>query len=171
MAGTPFTESDLESAIDLAETKRKEADRLEAAWKRDTAQFRREIEHLKDERNKAPVHERERLRKNGFVIVPQERLLTKPAENVNSGDAAKLREAVDYLCERMADMDATFDPSEVECLRAALSAPPRNCDRPECATTKAAQDVWRREDGGKTAYYEWLFAPAAEQKGESNEQK
>lgn len=41
---------------------------------------------------------------------------------------------------------------------AALAAPPRNCDRPECATTKAAQDVWRKEDGGKTAYYEWLLA-------------
>lgn len=36
--------------------------------------------------------------------------------------------------------------------------PVRNCDRPECATTKAAQDVWRKEDGGKTAYYEWLLA-------------
>ena len=40
----------------------------------------------------------------------------------------------------------------------ALAAPPRNCDRPECATTKAAQEVWRKEDGGKTAYYEWLLA-------------
>ena len=40
----------------------------------------------------------------------------------------------------------------------ALSSPPRNCDRHECATTKAAQDVWRKEDGGKTAYYEWLLA-------------
>ena len=40
----------------------------------------------------------------------------------------------------------------------ALAAPPRNCDRPECATSKAAQDVWRKEDGGKTAYYEWLLA-------------
>lgn len=40
---------------------------------------------------------------------------------------------------------------------AALSAPLRNCDRPECATTKEAQEVWRKEDGGKTAYYEWLL--------------
>lgn len=38
-----------------------------------------------------------------------------------------------------------------------LSTPPRNCDRPECATTKEAQDVWRKEDGGKTPYYEWLL--------------
>ena len=40
----------------------------------------------------------------------------------------------------------------------ALAAPPRNCDRPECATTKAAQEVWRKENGGKTAYYDWLLA-------------
>ena len=45
---------------------------------------------------------------------------------------------------------------------AALSSPHRNCDRPECATTKAAQDVWRKEDGGKTAYYEWLLATDTE---------
>ena len=45
---------------------------------------------------------------------------------------------------------------------AALSAPPRNCDRPECATTREAQDVWRKEDGGKTAYYEWLLATYTE---------
>ena len=50
-------------------------------------------------------------------------------------------------------------------IQAALSAPPRNCDRPECATTKAAQEVWRKEDGGKTAYYEWLLATST--KGEA----
>ena len=44
-----------------------------------------------------------------------------------------------------------------EVVNAALSAPPRNCDRPECVTTKSAQEVWRKEDGGKTAYYEWLL--------------
>lgn len=49
--------------------------------------------------------------------------------------------------------------------KATLSAPPRNCDRPECATTKEAQDVWRKEDGGKTAYYEWILATST--KGES----
>ena len=45
---------------------------------------------------------------------------------------------------------------------AAGAAPPRNCDRPECATSKAAQDVWSKEDGGKTAYYEWLLATYTE---------
>ena len=55
--------------------------------------------------------------------------------------------------------------SAVEKVRQALSAPPRNCDRPECATTKEAQDVWCKEDGGKTAYYEWLLATST--KGEA----
>ncbi len=50
-------------------------------------------------------------------------------------------------------------------LRAALSAPARNCDRIECATPKTSQNVWRKEDGGKTPYYEWLLAPATK-KGE-----
>lgn len=35
--GMPFTESDLEPALDLVMTKRKKADRLEAAWKREKA--------------------------------------------------------------------------------------------------------------------------------------
>ena len=42
----------------------------------------------------------------------------------------------------------------------ALSYPPRNCDRHECATSKSAQYVWHREDGGKTAHHEWLYAEA-----------
>ena len=54
-----------------------------------------------------------------------------------------------YCCEISTAIKKCFD---------ALSSPPRNCDRHECATTKAAQDVWRKEDGGKTAYYEWLLA-------------
>ena len=39
------------------------------------------------------------------------------------------------------------------------------CDRPECAGPKCAQDVWRKENGCKTAYYEWLLA--ASTKGEA----
>ena len=45
--------------------------------------------------------------------------------------------------------------------------PQRNCDRPECVTTKEAQDVWRKEDGGKTAYYEWLLATSTAKGGSS----
>lgn len=96
-----------------------------------------------------------------------------------SGDCAKQREALkrivaasivaknanapEWILQRMADIFATAT--------AALAEPVRNCDRPECGTTKAAQDVWRKEDGGKTAYYEWLLAPATEQKGENDGNK
>ena len=83
------------------------------------------------------------------------------------GDAAKLREACEaimseiggYLTDGLEVIWCSISGKTVKKARAALSAPPRNCDRPECATTKAAQDVWRKEDGGKTAYYEWLLAP------------
>ena len=71
------------------------------------------------------------------------------------GNVAAMREALAQFVEY-------FDRERLVTLtkkaRDVLSAPSRNCDRPECATTRAAQDVWRKEDGGKTAYYEWLLA-------------
>ena len=82
------------------------------------------------------------------------------------GNAAKMRDALSEIS-NLADALDIDNPNVVAILdqcRDSLAAPPRNCDRPECATTKAAQDVWRKEDGGKTAYYEWLLA--ASTKGE-----
>ena len=80
------------------------------------------------------------------------------------GNSAKMRKALSDACYAMfnflktqnggyGEMEKALDKA-----KAALAVPPRNCDRPECATTKSAQDVWRKEDGGKTAYYEWLLA-------------
>ena len=82
------------------------------------------------------------------------------------GNAAKLREACEalmseiggYLTDGLEVIWCSISGKTIKKACAALAAPPRNCDRPECATTKAAQDVWRKEDGGKTAYYEWLLA-------------
>ena len=76
-----------------------------------------------------------------------------------------MREALNEIRSRLSylygHIDGTFDPPALkeiyEIAGTALAAPPRNCDRPECATTKSAQEVWRKEDGGKTAYYEWLL--------------
>ena len=87
--------------------------------------------------------------------------------------AAKMREAIVRcvdLINEFGDAEIIKNPLDViidieAILKAAISAPPRNCDRPECATTKEAQDVWRKEDGGKTAYYEWLLATST--KGEA----
>lgn len=78
------------------------------------------------------------------------------------GNAAAMREAL-VMVKRLFDGRLMWQPDirkAHEAVDAALAKPPRNCDRPECATTNAAQDVWRKEDGGKTAYYEWLFSEA-----------
>ena len=56
---------------------------------------------------------------------------------------------LNYLCEKIVDLKKAVEREKRK--------PIRNCDRPECATTKEAQEVWRKEDGGKTAYYEWLL--------------
>ena len=88
------------------------------------------------------------------------------------GNSAALREAIDYLCERMADMDATFDPSEVECLRAALAAPPRNCDMyaNHSDAMKAFEAFVRKQCklgfiNPYTEAFKWLYDPATEKEG------
>ena len=86
------------------------------------------------------------------------------------GNADKMRDACANIAEYAKAASCHTDDShllgylyQIERLaESAISAPPRNCDRPECATTKAAQDVWRKEDGGKTAFYEWLLATYTE---------
>ena len=115
------------------------ADRIEAAWKR----------------------EREATRE-------------KPSQ---VGNASKMREALNradavlrLISKSAWFIDANFAVTKVvidacNAIEASLAEPPRNCDRPECATTKSAQEVWRKEDGGKTAYYEWLLATST--KGEA----
>ena len=79
------------------------------------------------------------------------------------GNAAKMRDALSDACYAMFNFLKTQNGGYEEMAKAldkakaALAEPTRNCDRPECETTKSAQDVWRKEDGGKTAYYEWLL--------------
>lgn len=73
------------------------------------------------------------------------------------GNAAKMREALNEISQEIWE---SIDPfCNDDCCKpkrelakiadAALAEPPRNCDRPECSTTKAAQEVWRKEDGGQ----------------------
>lgn len=95
----------------------------------------------------------------------------QPVTNCNRlGNVAKMREALANIVLTTIKAGKSIS-CDVACgiisstAKAALSTPPRNCDRPECATTKAAQEVWRKEDGGKTAYYEWLLATST--KGEA----
>ena len=64
------------------------------------------------------------------------------------GNAAAMREALETIskCDISKEEDCY---TLYRVCEAALSAKPRNCDRPECATTKSAQDVWHMEDVGK----------------------
>ena len=91
----------------------------------------------------------------------------KLVANCNRLDnTAKMREACANIAEYAKTAASHTDDSHLlgylnqieRWAESALAAPSRNCDRPECATTKSAQDVWRKEDGGETAYYEWLLA-------------
>lgn len=150
-------------------------DRFEAAHKREAKELRVEIERLKEERNYSGVRERERLRAKGFAIVPKEQL--------ERGDAAKLREAlklcVDEMCDRCREL-AVARGNPLPCLsgcepvrkaKAALAAPPRNCDR-----FASAEEAWYAYDEWAESYRAqgkteplnevgWLFATATEKEG------
>lgn len=102
------------------------------------------------------------------------------------GDSAKLREALEKCANWGEQIDCQLGSSDEtvyafrderclahnisECARAALSAPPRNCDLP-----KVVEDPWRAwlddksnwdEFGSpKLEIHDWLVAPATEKKG------
>ena len=142
------------------------ADRIEAAAKREVAELKSKMNDV--------VCENEALRDAcGTCGAKREREATREKSS-RVGNAAKMREALKEISREIWE---SIDPfCNDDCCKpkrelakmadAALSATPRNCDRPECATTKAAQDVWRKEDGGKTAYYEWLLAASTKRGAE-----
>lgn len=144
------------------------ADRLEAALKRDTKELRVEIERLKEERNYSGVRERERLRAKGFAIVPKEQL--------ERGDCAKLREALSDACYAMFNFLKVQNGGYEEIsnvldkAKAALAAPPRNCD--VIGNTGRALAVhgfptkskpWG--EGEWLKLIDWLFDTATEKEG------
>lgn len=138
--GIAYTESDLESALDLAETKRKEADRLEAAHKRergDCAKLREALE--------AAV---ERL----IRIVGCDHYKFCRDEHhcefkTTIGECGKKR-----ICETI------FKAQD------ALAAPPRNCDK---YSHDEALNIWAAENENERngCFDEWLYHEATEQEG------
>ena len=126
------------------------------------AEKRRLAEYMR--KNLSTVHVRRLDEEAEIRFLEGEADRLEAAMKRERGDCAKLREAVIGLRDRISMFYKNewipYDEWEGanDDANSALTAPSRNCDRPECATTKAAQDVWRKEDGGKTAYYEWLLA-------------
>ena len=140
-------------------------DLLQEYHDRFKAAHHREVAELKSKMNDV-VCENEAMRDAcGTCGAKREREATREKSS-RVGNAAKMRDACANIAEYAKAASCHTDDShllgylyQIERLaESALAAPPRNCDRPECATSKAAQDVWNKEDGGKTAYYEWLLA-------------
>lgn len=127
-----------------------EADRIEAAYKRE---------------REAGAEAAQRCGEIG-ALIGREAACRKPVTDCHWLNAAAMREAIESISEyakaaacHTEDAHLLGYLNQIErWAEAAVADPPRNCDRPECATTKEAQEVWRKEDGGKTAYYEWLLA-------------
>ena len=138
---------------------------------RDVLKFADRIEAAAKREREAGAEATQICGEIGEMIGMEAACKEKVADCNRLGNAAKIREAVENALDRLLlwnytdQYTARMALGVVKKLHAAISAPPRNCDRHECATTKAAQDVWRKEDGGKTAYYEWLLATST--KGET----
>lgn len=91
------------------------------------------------------------------------------------GNAAAMREALANLVDVIDRYDGS--PLWWHCgakgvkplkdAKAALASPPRNCDR---YSHDEALSVWaaEKENGKNGCFDEWLYAPATEQKGETD---
>lgn len=144
------------------------------------AEYRRDYEDMKAKRLYLPTAEYLRRLLDRIEAAAKRERVEVEADALSAGglveamrhkpsNAAALHKAIDYLCERIAELDAMFDPSEVECLRVAFSAPPRNCDR-FGGDYKMLHSAWfdwtgspsgQNPDGtAKMAFGEWLLAPA-----------
>ena len=94
---------------------------------------------------------------------------------MQANNMAAMREALELFA-HMND-DGYYDGSPViknivEKAKAALAAPPRNCDRfTDAESARRAwlddEDIWDEFGSPKLKLYEWLFAPATEQKREA----
>lgn len=150
----------------FVESLKDDADRLEAAWKREKS-----------------VIEADALSAGGLVQAMRQKMAT--AENSSAvGDAAKLREALSDVCYAMFNFLKTQNggceemANALDKAKAALAAPPRTCDMPLVVDGPAdnnADKAWLAfkhhnpdvyfDVPGLLRCIDWLLAPAAEKKG------
>lgn len=80
---------------------------------------------------------------------------------MEANNSAKLREALRAVKDINDGRPHDAHGYEInDIIEEALAAPVRNCDR--FVASRDAQRAWRVEDGGRTAYYEWLYATVNE---------
>ena len=86
------------------------------------------------------------------------------------GNFAAMREALEGVVKYLGEIIPTRREIKlVKSARAALSAPPRNCDR--YRTADEAREAHANSDDWLMAFGDWLFAPAKERKGETDGSK
>lgn len=165
--GVPFTESDLEPALDLVMTKRKEADRLEAALGREKAAI-----------------EADALTVGGTVEA-----LRATAENPSAvGNMAAMRHALAIVYDWILKAGNVYGYPDTEQKRRqlydmmtkALAAPARNCDvardwlhlyahfKPPATVRREMPPEWV---DAVMAFCKWLVAQAKDAKGETDGSK
>lgn len=151
------------------------------------------------------MHEQEPVTKcNGLPVAyreTQSAVHNEPCECQTAHNAAKMSEALEWATSTIdvsqEVLDETEDwENEVVCwvlelqkkAHAALAAPPRNCDRPECSTPKGAAQEWAKhcsafadkdeecagclhqhQEHEAPCVVEWLLAPAAREGGDHAE--
>lgn len=141
--GMPFTESDLEPALDLVMTKRKKADRLEAAWKREKATTEKS----------STVGDAAKLR----VALLRCDAIAQLPEVRNEQSIKDMRNIIRHALSappRNCNRFGTFAQAKAEWWK-----------------TEVLPRVEGVVGGEEPPFEEWLFLPATEQKGENNANK
>ena len=137
-------------AQDIARLLREYADRIEAAYKREHADWHAETDAAKDDRNRVAC----RMRRE---FAEKCRNCTERAP----GNAAAMRDALWRIRDLVREIQngGRISPGAfISIIGDALAAPARNCDR--FATELDARLAWKRETHCTGDYRYWLFAPA-----------
>lgn len=169
---------DRKEANETAEDLEEEADRLDAAHKREIDVLKQRCAELDVE---VAAKDEVIKRLNDAISEEQRRKMATTEKSSAVGDCAKLREAL-KLYDRIFQDRTLICDCDIVCgartlARAALAAPPRNCDAMDWRT---AWKIWREKfhpetpDGysavvkGTEAFMDWFTAPATEKEGETD---
>lgn len=141
-----------------AGTMRRVAERIEAAWKRQEKTY---LDQIRDAMN----------------MWGHEKHIAEHAQKPTVGNAAAMHEALEkiYSCAigcNNYNLDIAMD-KVIEIAKAALSAPPRNCDktyRNKCDLIGRYVSETEPTIVSVEGFIDWFTAPAAERKGECDAQ-
>lgn len=160
--------------LNLADRIEAAADRIEAAAERERAELRRQLRN-EIEINNALATVRPQFNYVDDVFAEAERERAHEIELAKlraPGNASALREALERSTRRLAGVVSElplemqkYVNADIRDNDAALAAPARNCDRPECKTEEGASATYIAEhphavEPDASTYGSWLLATA-----------